>query len=137
MHHHLLSSKLPRFARRLTMVVGSLLAAVALAQSTTGAPVPSLIAVNDCRSGDCARQMLSMRQLETRQQSAVSAALQHMPGSITTGSKPSTSCTWHEHGGGQWTLVCLSITAEGSCACVITPSGGSCIGSNPYCPARI
>lgn len=120
--------------------LGSLLAAAALAQVGTGAPLPALAASNDCTSGDCARQMLAIRQFDTWQQQVMANALQRMPWTTAAAgstSKPSTSCSWHEHGANQWTLICLSITAQGSCACVITSSGGSCLGSNPYCPAKI
>lgn len=119
--------------------LGSLVAAAALAQVTIGAPVPGLIAYNDCSGSECARQMQAIKQFDTWQQQVIAGTVQRMPWSLTaTGtSKPGTSCTWHEHGANQWTLVCLTITSQGTCACVITSSGGSCIGTHPGCPARI
>lgn len=138
-HLYTLASRSLSVRAGIVLGLGGLAAAAALAQATLGAPVPGLIAHNDCSGSECARQMLSIKQFDTWQQQVIAGTVQRMPWSLTTGSnsKRGTSCSWHEHGPNQWTLVCLTITSEGTCSCVLTSTGGACIGTHPGCPARI
>lgn len=121
----------------LTLALGTLLAAAAPAQTAVPSRVPALIASNDCSAGDCVRQMLALKQFESWQQTVLTATLQRMPWVTTAAAPASSSCSWHETAANHWIATCLIVTPEGSCGCVLTPSGGSCLGSHPGCPVRL
>lgn len=120
----------------LTLALGALLAA-APAQTAVPNRMPALIASNDCSAGECVRQMLALKQFESWQQAALAATLQRLPGATTAAEPASTSCTWHQTAVNHWIAVCLVVTAEATCACILTPGGGSCLGSHPSCAVRI
>lgn len=120
--------------RVLLLALFSLLLCAQPAQAQRGkaGPLPELIANNQCEgSGPCVRQMLVYQQLEQWQQAALLGLLGVMPAAAPA-SKPSTSCSWHDT-----ILICSHLSAEGSCACVITRQGGGCLGTHPGCPTHL
>ena len=106
---------------------------MSFAASAQVSPLPDKTAINHCSSPtQCVRYMFPTNQLSRSFQ----AALGRIVGQLPQTEDGSMSCSYHGSGVGT-TLVCLHVSAKGSCAIVSTQTGTHSIGDHPGCPNNV